>query len=128
VIQQVFHAWGIEAAIDDSVRGNVVRLDLDDTSFADAAHVVSMLTDSFYVAVDPHRALVARDTRELRQQYTRSGLETVSLSGLTATEMTDVGNMARNVFEIQQASVTPRPHPYPARPGVVAQCIQRDLP
>jgi general secretion pathway protein D len=105
VIQQVFRAWGIEAAVDDSVRGNVVRLDLDDTNFADAVHVLSMLTNSFYVAVDPHRALVARDTRELRQQYTRSALETVPLSGLTATEMTDVGNMARNVFEIQQASV-----------------------
>lgn len=105
VIQQVFRAWGIEAAVDDSVRGNVVRLDLDDTNFADAVHVLSMLTNSFYVPVDPHRALVARDSRALRQQYTRSGLETLSLSGLTATEMTDVGNMARNVFEIQQASV-----------------------
>jgi general secretion pathway protein D len=105
VIQQVFHAWGIDAAVDDSIRGNVVRLDLDEANFADAVHVLSMLTDSFYVAVDPHRALVARDTREMRQQYTRNGLETVSLSGLTTTEMTDMGNMARNVFEIQQTSV-----------------------
>jgi len=105
VIQQVFRAWGIETAVDDSVRGNVVRLDLDDANFADATRALSKLTDSFYVAVDPHRALVARDTREQRQQYTRSGLETVSLSGLTANEMTDMGNMARNVFEIQQASV-----------------------
>jgi general secretion pathway protein D len=105
VIQQVFRAWGIDASVDDSVRGNVVRLDLDDANFADAVHVVSMLTDSFYVAVDPHRALVARDSRDMRQQYIRNGLETFPLSGLTTTEMTDMGNMARNVFEIQQTSV-----------------------
>jgi general secretion pathway protein D len=107
VIQQVFRAWGIDAAVDDSIRGNVVRLDLDDASFADATRVVSMLTNSFYVAIDPHRALAARDTRDLRQQYTRNGVETVPLSGLTTTEMTDVGNMARNVFAIQQTSVDP---------------------
>jgi len=105
IIQQVYRAWGIEPAIDDSIRGNVARLDLDDASFADAVHVVSMLTNSFYVAVDPHRTLVARDSRDLRQQYTRNGVETLSLSGLTNTEMTDLGNMARNVFEIQQTSV-----------------------
>ena len=105
VIQQVFRAWGIEPAVDDSVRGNVVRLDIDDVSFDDAVRAVSMLTDSFYVAVDPHRALVARDTRDLRQQYMRLGEETISLSGLTNTEMNDLGAMARNVFEIQQVSV-----------------------
>jgi general secretion pathway protein D len=107
IIQQVYRSWGIDATVDDSIRGNVVRLDLDDADFTDAVRVVSMLTESFYVPVDPHRALVARDTRDLRQQYTRNGVETVPLSGLTTTEMTDIGNMARNVFEIQQASVDP---------------------
>ena len=107
VIQQVFRAWGIEPSIDDSIRGNVVRLDLDDASFDDAVRVVSKLTDSFHVPIDPHRALVARDAREQRQQFMRNGLETLSLSGLSTTEMTDVGNMARNVFEIQQTSVDP---------------------
>jgi general secretion pathway protein D len=105
VIQQVFRAWGVEPAVDDSVRGNVVRLDIDNVSFDEAVRAVSMLTDSFYVAVDPHRALVARDTRDLRQQFMRLGEETISLSGLTNTEMNDLGAMARNVFEIQQVSV-----------------------
>jgi tetratricopeptide (TPR) repeat protein len=107
VIQQVFRAWGIEPAIDDSVRGNVVRLDLDNATFAQAARAVSMVTNTFFVAIDPHRAVVARDTRDLRQQFTREGVETVPLSGMTNTEMTDVGSMARNVFEIQQVSVDP---------------------
>jgi len=107
VIQQVFRAWGIDSAIDDSIRASVARLDLDNVSFDEAMHAVAMLTNSFYVAIDPHRALVARDTRDMRHQYTRLGVETIPLSGLTNTEMTDLGNMARNVFEIQQTSVDP---------------------
>jgi len=107
IIQQVYRAWGIEPALDESIRGNLARFDLDNVGFDDAVHALSMLTDSFYVAIDPHRALVARDTRELRQQFMRNATETVPLSGLTNTEMTDMGNMARNVFEIQQTSVDP---------------------
>jgi hypothetical protein len=105
IIQQVFRAWGIEPAVDDSIRGNVARFDLDNAGFEDAVHALSMLTNSFYIAIDPHRALVARDTRDLRQQFTREGVETIPLSGLTNTEMTDMGSMARNVFDIQHVSV-----------------------
>ena len=128
VIQQVFRAWGIDAAVDDSIRGNIVRLDLDDASFAEATRAVSMLTDSFYVVIDPHRALAARDTRDLRQQYTRNGVETVPLSGLNNTEMTDVGNMARNVFGIQQTSVeSHRGNHHLARPGRNTLRLQRHV-
>lgn len=107
VIQQVFKAWGIEATVDESVRTSTVRLDLENATFDQAAHAVSMLTDSFFVPIDAHRLLVARDTRELRQQYTRLGTETLPLSGFTTTEMTDMANLARNVFEISQAAVNP---------------------
>ncbi|KAA6464955.1 hypothetical protein DYQ86_03090 [Acidobacteria bacterium AB60] len=107
IIEQVFRAWGVEPSVDDSVRGNVARLDIEDASFAEATRAVSALTDTFYVPLDPHRAVVARDTRDLRQQFTRQGVETISLAGLTNTEMNDLGSMARNVFEIQQVSVDP---------------------
>lgn len=107
IILEVFHSWGIEATVDDSIRGNLVRFDVDDVTFAQAVHALSLLTDSFNVPIDAHRVLVARDTREMRQQFMRNGVETLPLSGLTATEMTDFSNMARNVFEIQQASVDP---------------------
>ena len=105
VIQQVLKAYGIDATIDESVRGATVRLDLDDADFAEAMHVVSMLTGTFYTAIDPHRALVARDNREMRQQYAHSLVETVPLSGLSQTEMTDMANMAKNIFEVQNVAV-----------------------
>ena len=107
VIQQVFKTYGIDATVDESIRGTTARLDLDDASFSSATRVLGVLTNSFYVPVDAHRVLVARDSRELRQQFMRSVVETVYLSGLTPTEMTDMGNMAKNVFEVQQTAVDP---------------------
>ncbi len=107
VIQQVFKTYGIDATVDDSIRGATARLDLDDASFNSATRVLGVLTNSFYVPVDAHRVLVARDSRELRQHFMRSVVETVYLSGLTPTEMTDMGNMAKNVFEVQQTAVDP---------------------
>lgn len=105
LIQQVFKQYGIEATVDDSVRFLSVRFDLDDATFAQATASLGLATDTFYVPIDAHRVLVARDDRENRQKYLRNGEETVYLSGMTQNEMTEMTNMARNVFEMQQASV-----------------------
>ena len=105
VIQEVFKAYAIQATIDDSVRAQSIRFDLDDATFAEAAHALAMVTKSFFQPIDPHRVLVALDSREYRTRFTRNGVETVYLAGLTPTDMTDVGNMARNVFEISQMAV-----------------------
>jgi tetratricopeptide (TPR) repeat protein len=107
IIQQVFKAYGIDATIDDSVTAVQARLDLDNVGFAEAVRVVEMVTTSFYVPLDAHRALAARDTRENRQQFTRQELETVYLPGLSATELTDVVNLAKNVFNAPQAVAEP---------------------
>lgn len=107
MIQQVFKAFGVEAMLDDSVRDKMVRYDVDNVDFREAARVLGMVTDTFYVPVDAHRVLVARDTRENRSQFTRQAMETVSLSGLSSTELTDVGNLARNVFGVQQVAADP---------------------
>ena len=105
VVQEVFRAYGIEATVDDSVRLVQTRLDVDDASFTEAMRVLSLLTHSFYVPIDTHRALVARDTAENRRQFERLDLETVYLPGLSANEMTEVSTLAKNVFDLQHASV-----------------------
>jgi Flp pilus assembly secretin CpaC len=107
IIQQVFKAYGIDATIDDSVSAVETRLDIDNVGFAEAARVVGMVTTSFYVPLDAHRALVARDTKDNRQQFTRQELETVYLPGLSATELSDVVNLAKNVFSVPQAVAEP---------------------
>jgi type II secretory pathway component GspD/PulD (secretin) len=107
LIQQVFKAYEIDATVDDSVRTTNVRLDVDDVSFAQAAHVLCLLTDSFYVPIDTRHVMVARSTFPLREQFQHNAVATLSLAGLTTNEMTDMSNVARNVFEAQQAAVDP---------------------
>jgi hypothetical protein len=45
--------------------------------------------------------------RENRQQFTPLEYETVYLPGLNATELTDVVNLAKNVFNVQQVVAEP---------------------
>jgi len=105
IIQDVFKAYGIQVTLDESIRGQQVRFDIDDASFEQATRAVSLVTKSFFEPIDAHRVVVAIDTRDYRAQYTHNGVETVYLSGLSPTEMTDVGNLARNVFELSQMAV-----------------------
>jgi type II secretory pathway component GspD/PulD (secretin) len=106
-IQQVFKAYGLETALDDSIGSTPVRLDMDDVGFAQAMRVLSLVTNSFYVTLDAHRVLVARDTPDNRKQFLRQEYETVYLPGLASAELTEVGNLAKNVFEAQEAVVEP---------------------
>lgn len=105
MIQEVFHAYGIQASLDDTVRGNLVRLDLDNVRFAEAVRALGLVTNTFYVPIDEHRAVVARDTREARLRFERTAVETVPLSGLTPAEITEMGAMARTVFEPRQMAI-----------------------
>jgi hypothetical protein len=98
-IQQVVMAYGISVALDDSIRAPQIRVDFDDLGFEQAIHMLSLATNTFYVPLDPHRVLAARDTLDNRKEYMRLELETVYLPGLSATELTDVGNLAKNVFD-----------------------------
>ncbi len=107
IIQQVFKAYGIETTVDKSVSATQVRLDVDRVDFTTAARLVELATNSFYVPLDAHLALVAKDTVENREQFTRLDLETVYLSGLTGDEMTEVVSLARNIFNMRQAAADP---------------------
>jgi Flp pilus assembly secretin CpaC len=107
ILQQLFKSYGIEATVDESVRATQARLDVDDARFETAARIAGMVTDSFYVPLDAHRVLVVRDTKENRQQYMRQEYETVYLPGLSKEELADIGNLAKNVFNAQQAVTEP---------------------
>lgn len=105
MIRQVCSAYGVDATVDDSVRQVSERLDIDDANFTTVMKALGDVTGSFFVPIDPHRVLVAKDTRENRSKFERTGVETVYLSGLTTPEMTDMGALAKNVFEARQMSV-----------------------
>ena len=104
IIQQVFKAFGIDAMVDESILPEPTRLDIDDAGFDQATRTLALITDSFYVLLDPHRVLVARDTRTNRQQFTPESMETLYLPGLSTEEITDVATLAKQVFNVQQVA------------------------
>lgn len=99
LIQNVFRAFGIEATLDDSVRGNLVRFNVDDVNYAEAVRALGLATDTFFVPIDAHRVLAARDDRPHREEFERNAVETFPLSGMSAAEITEMGTMARTVFQ-----------------------------
>ena len=101
LIQKVYKAYGIDATIDQSVPALPARFDIGDVDFHRAEDVLNLATNTFAVPLDAHRVLVARDTRENRQQFERQELETLYLPGFSQSEMTEVGHIARDVFAIQ---------------------------
>jgi general secretion pathway protein D len=107
VLRRVLDAYGIRMVDDGSLASLTVRLDADDVDFAQAVHLSSLVTHSFLVPLDPVRVLVAKDTKENQEKYNRLSLETIYLPGLTAAEFSDMGNIAKNVFGVQQATVQP---------------------
>jgi general secretion pathway protein D len=108
LLRQVYSAYGITALMDESVRPQSLRIDVDAVGFEKAAEMASLLTHTFFVPLDPKRVLIATDTRENRQKFERQFEETVYLPGMTASEMSDIGNVVKNVFEAQQSIVQPQ--------------------
>lgn len=107
LLRQVFSAYGLSVIIDDSVRPQNMRMDADGLGFRKAAELANLLTRTFYVPLDPTRVLIAADTKENRQKYERQYEETVYLPGMTATELADIGNVVKNIFDTQQSIVQP---------------------
>jgi Flp pilus assembly secretin CpaC len=103
MVQKVFNAYGIDVSVDSTVQSAQTRLDMDDADFETATRIVGLITNSFYVPLDAHHVLAARDNRENRLEFTPLQFETVYLPGLSSTELTDVVNLAKNVFNVQQA-------------------------
>lgn len=105
IVAQVFKAYGIDAMMDDSVRSSPARIDVDDVGFDAAVRAVSIVTHTFYVPLDAHRVVAAADTQANRQQYMRQMLETIYLPGLKDEEMTEISNLAKQVFYMRQADI-----------------------
>ena len=106
MLRQVLTAYGISPTFDTSVKAQTVRLDIEDADYKQATEAAKLLTKTFFVPLDPKRVLVAEDNRENRTKYQRLAVETVYFPGLTPNEVTEMSNVARNVFEAQQVTVS----------------------
>ena len=105
LIQKIFKSYGIDASLDQSVPAVQTKFDLDAANFQQAIAALSLATDSFWVPLDAHRVLVAKETRQNRDQYQRQEVETVYLPGFSPAEMTEVSNLANKVFDTPPVAV-----------------------
>jgi type II secretory pathway component GspD/PulD (secretin) len=105
LIRQVLNAYGIQATIDPSVRAQRVHFDAVDVDFEDAASLVKLVTNTFFVPLDALHVIVFSDTRENRNKYERQVTETIYFPGLSPSELNDMGNMVRGVFGVEHAVV-----------------------
>jgi general secretion pathway protein D len=106
LLRQVVTAYGISPTIDSVGRNQTVRLDVDNVTFDEAARMVRLLTNTFFVPLDPTRVLIAEDTKENRAKFQRLAYESVYFPGLDNAEVTELGLVARNVFNAQQTTVS----------------------
>lgn len=107
LVRQVVSAYGITPTIDPSIDAKRTNFDGDDLTYTDAQRLLQLTTDSIFVPLDPKRVLVAKDTKNNREQYMRQVMETVYLPGLSSAELTDMSNMAKTLFDAQQSSIQP---------------------
>jgi hypothetical protein len=107
LIRQVLTAYGITPSFDSSVKNQMARFDVDDVDFAEAERMLNLVTNTFFVPLDPKRALVAADTKEKRAEFERLAVETVYFPGLTEAEITEMVNLAKSVFDAQVATASP---------------------
>jgi type II secretory pathway component GspD/PulD (secretin) len=107
LIRQVLNAYGIQVAVDSSVRSQIVPFDVDDVDFTEASGMVKLATDTFFVPLDSKRVLAAADTKTNRTQYERQVMETFSFPGLNANELNDMQNIARTVFGAERSVAEP---------------------
>lgn len=104
LLRQTFEKFGITPTMDESVPTQTTKADTEPLDFADASRIVLMMTNCFYVPLDPHRVLIAKDTRQNREKFEREFYETVYLPGLTQTEMQDATNILKQTLEIRQVA------------------------
>lgn len=105
VLQQVTSSYGIRSVFDDSVDHQNIRFNLESVPYRQAVRVLFEMGGLFAVPLDSKSIIIARDTPENRQRLEHQLQETISIPGMTSQEMNDLGNVVRNVFDVNQLTV-----------------------
>ena len=100
--------FGISVGYDSSLTNQRVRFDVEKLDFYTAMRLAGRVTKTFWAPVSSNRVVVATDNQEMRRQYERMSLQTFYVSNaVTPTDLNDIANMLRTVFEVKLVSVVP---------------------
>jgi general secretion pathway protein D len=108
VLRQLYAQFGITASFDSSLRSVFpVRLDLEGATFEQAAGIASEMTKTFAIPLQAHTALIAEDTEENRKRLKPQVEETLYMPGLQESQMQEMANLARAVFDLEKVTASP---------------------
>jgi general secretion pathway protein D len=103
---QIGQAFKVTFQFDQAMNSRAVRFDLDDVDFYTATRLAAQMTKTFWSPVTRTEAMVASDTQEMRKVYERMSLRTLYIpNALSPADLTDVMNVLRTIFEVNQVSV-----------------------
>ena len=102
VLREVAAAYGIDAAVDDSLEMKNLRFDLENVTYPQAMDALLSMTHAFAVPVDTTGIVVAKEDSQDRQRLERQLQETIYVPGYTAAQLTDLVNMAKSIFNLKQ--------------------------
>ena len=105
VVRRVFSGYGISTVFDGSVQRQDVRFDLEDAPYRQATTILLQMAGLIAVPLDSRSVLIAKDSVENRQRLERQLQETIYIPGSTNEQMSELGNLIRNVFDVKQATV-----------------------
>ncbi len=69
--------------------------------------IALLMTHSIAVPLDPTSVIIAHDTAENRKRLQPQLLETLSIPGLSTTELNEVSTLIKNVFNVDKTTVEP---------------------
>lgn len=104
-IRQVEQAYGLKVVFDESAGNIPLRFDLEDVTYDQAVPVLLSMGNVFAVPLDEHSVLIARETIDNRNRLDHLVLETIYIPGQTVTELQDLANVIRNLFEVKLLTV-----------------------
>ncbi|HEY6273921.1 MAG TPA: hypothetical protein VIX19_18220 [Terriglobales bacterium] len=103
---QIGSAFNVIVRFDQAVPSRTLRFDLDDVDFYAAMHIAAKMTRTFWSPISKNEVIVAADTQEMRRQYERMSMRTFYIGNATsATDITDIVNALRNIFDVKLLTV-----------------------
>ena len=106
MLREVYNAFGIQVTFDESVTSQLARMDLQDVTFAEASRIALRLAHIFATPLSATSVMLAKDTPENRDRLSAKIEETVYLPGVPIDQLNELSNVAKNVFDIKQVTVS----------------------
>jgi general secretion pathway protein D len=106
VYTQIGNAFNVIVRFDQAMPSRTLRFDLDDVDFYTAMHIAAKMSRTFWSPISKNEVMVAADTQDMRRQYERMSMRTFYIGNATsATDVTDIVNALRNIFDVKLVNV-----------------------